>query len=236
MYQNSTQQKLYATPRVDTRPMLRNVYALMTLGLLVTAGVAYMTANLTPLLNLLRYPLVVFGVLIVQLILVGILAAAIWKLSAGVASAIFVGYSALTGFSLSLIVLTYDLGTLTLAFVSTAALFGAMTIVGLTTSMDLTKWGTFLFMGLIGLLVAMLVNIFVQSSTFDLIISVAGVLLFTGLTAYDTQRIVQMASDPRIQGEGSQLMGRLSILGALRLYLDFLNMFLFILRLMGSRR
>jgi FtsH-binding integral membrane protein len=216
--------------------MLRNVYALMTLGLLVTAGMAYLTANLTPLLNLLRYPLVVFGVLILQLVLVGILAAAIWKLSTGVASAIFVAYSALTGFSLSLIVLTYDLGTLTLAFVSTASLFGAMTIVGLTTSMDLTKWGTFLFMGLIGLLFAMLINIFVRSSTFDLIISVAGVLLFTGLTAYDTQRIVRMASDPRIQGDGSQLMGRLSILGALRLYLDFLNMFLFILRLMGSRR
>jgi FtsH-binding integral membrane protein len=135
-----------------------------------------------------------------------------------------------------MILLMYDLGTLTLAFVSTSALFGAMTIVGLTTKMDLTKWGTFLFMGLIGLLVAMLVNIFLRSSAFDLIISVIGVLLFTGLTAYDTQKIVRMASDPAIQAGDTTLMRKLSILGALSLYLDFINLFLFILRLMGRQR
>ena len=130
---------------------------------------------------------VVFGALILELVLVASLAMAIWKLSTGAATAIFFAYSALNGFTLSLIVLAYDLGTLTLAFVSTAALFGAMTIVGLTTQMDLTKWGTFLFMGLFGLLIAMVINLFLRSGTFELIVSVLGVLRFTGLTAYDTQ-------------------------------------------------
>jgi len=215
---------------------LRNVYALMTLGLLVTAGVAYLTSTTPALLGLLRYPLVVFGLFIVQLILVGTLAVAVKKLSAGVATAIFFVYAAANGFTLSLIVLMYSLGTLTLAFVSTAALFGAMTLVGLTTKMDLTKWGTFLFMGLIGLVIAMVINLFLRSSTFDLVISIIGVLLFTGLTAWDTQKILRMASDPQVQAAGSELVRKLSIMGALSLYLDFLNLFLFILRLMGSRR
>jgi len=236
MYHNTSQPQSYAMPRVDTRPLLRNVYALMTLGLLVTAGVAFLTTNVPALLNLLRYPFVILGVFIVQLLLVGSLAVAVWKLSTGVAMTIFFIYAAVNGFSLSLIFLMYDLGTVAMAFLSTAALFGAMTIVGLTTKMDLTKWGTFLFMGLIGLLIAMLVNIFFRSTVFDLIVSVAGVLLFTGLTAYDTQKILRMASDPRVQADGSALLGRLSVLGALTLYLDFLNMFLFIMRLMGRRR
>jgi FtsH-binding integral membrane protein len=236
MYQNSSQSQYYATPRVEVRPLLRNVYALMTLGLLVTAAMAYFTTTLPVLYRLLRYPLVVFGAFILQLILVGSLAVAIRKLSTGAATAIFFIYAAVNGFTLSLIVMLYDLGTLTLAFVATAALFGAMTIVGLTTKMDLAKWGTFLFMGLIGLLIAMFINIFFHSSTFDFVISIVGVLLFTGLTAYDTQKIMRMASDSRIQAEEAGLMSRLSVLGALSLYLDFLNLFLFILRLMGRRR
>jgi len=237
MYQQDTSQpQYYPQPRVDVRPLLRNVYALMTAGLLVTAGMAYFTTNSPFLLNLLSYPFLIFGVFILQLILVGSLAVAVWKLSTPVAAAIFFAYAALNGFTLSMLLLVYAPQTLTLAFVSTAALFGAMTVVGLTTKMDLSKWGTYLFMGLIGLLIAMLINIFFQSSTFNLIVSVAGVLLFTGLTAYDTQKILRMASDPRVQAGEAGLMGRLSVLGALTLYLDFINLFLFILRLMGRRR
>jgi FtsH-binding integral membrane protein len=237
MYEERSQPQpqLYPYARVDTRPLLRNVYALMTLGLLVTAGVAYLTSITPALLNLLNYPFVIFGVFIGQIILVIALAAAVWKLPTWAATAIFFGYAALMGFTLSMILLLYAPATLTLAFVSTSALFGAMTIVGLTTKADLTKMGTFLFMGLIGLLVAMVVNIFLRSSAFDWIISIVGVLLFTGLTAWDTQRIVRMASDPRVQAGDSGLMRRLSILGALKLYLDFINLFLFILRLMGRR-
>jgi FtsH-binding integral membrane protein len=209
---------------------------MMAIGLLVTAGAAYVTTTTPSLLGLLRYPLVVFGALILEIVLVATLAVAIWKLSTGAATAIFFAYAAMNGFTLSLVLLLYAPQTLTLAFVSTAALFGAMTIVGLTTKLDLTKLGTFLFMGLIGLLIAMFVSIFFRSSTFELIISVLGVLLFTGLTAYDTQKIVRMASDPRLQAGKSDLMRRLSIMGALSLYLDFINLFLFILRLMGRRR
>ena len=236
MYQNTGQPQAYVSPRVEVRPLLRNVYALMTLGLLITAAVAYLTANTPALRALLGYPLVVFGAFFLQLALVGTLAVAVQRLSVPVATAVFFIYAAANGFTLSLILLMYDLGTLTLAFVSTSALFGAMTLVGLTTRMDLTRWGTFLFMGLIGLLIAMLINIFLRSSAFDLIISLIGVLLFTGLTAYDTQKIVRMASDPAIQAGDSSLMSKLSILGALSLYLDFINLFLFILRLMGRRR
>jgi len=236
MFEKPIQSQTYAAPRVEIHPLLRNVYALMTMGLLVTTLVAYLTANTPALRGLLSYPLVVFGAFIVQLMLVGTLAVAVRKLSVGAATAIFFLYAAANGFTLSMILLMYELGTLTLAFVSTSALFGAMTIVGLTTRLDLTKWGTFLFMGLIGLVIAMLVNFFLRSSAFDLIISVIGVLLFTGLTAYDTQKIVRMASDPAIQAGGSDLMRKLSVLGALSLYLDFLNLFLFILRLMGRRR
>ena len=236
MYENSSRPQAYVGARIDTRPLLRNVYGMMAIGLLVTAGAAYVTTTTPALLGLLRYPLVVFGALILEIVLVATLAVAIWKLSTGAATAIFFAYAAMNGFTLSLVLLLYASQTLTLAFVSTAALFGAMTIVGLTTKLDLTKLGTFLFMGLIGLLIAMLVSIFFRSSTFELIISVVGVLLFTGLTAYDTQKIVRMASDPRLRAGDSNLLRRLSIMGALSLYLDFINLFLFILRLMGRRR
>lgn len=236
MYENSSRPQAYVDARVDTRPLLRNVYAMMTIGLVVTAGAAYVTTTTPALLGLLRYPLVVFGALILEIVLVAVLAVGIWKLSTGAATAIFFAYAAMNGFTLSLVLLLYAPQTLTLAFLSTAALFGAMTIVGQTTKLDLTKLGTFLFMGLIGLLIAMLVNIFFRSSAFELIISVLGVLLFTGLTAYDTQKIVRMASDPRLRAGKSDLMRRLSIMGALSLYLDFINLFLFILRLMGRRR
>jgi FtsH-binding integral membrane protein len=233
MSQNLTQAQTYPAPRVETRPLLRNVYLLMTLGLLVTAAMSYITVNFEPLRDLLRYPLVVWGVFIVQLILVGALSVAIFRLSTGAAAAIFLVYAASVGFTLSGMVLYYDLGTLTTAFVATAALFAAMSIVGLTTSVDLTKMGTYLFIGLIGLLFAMLLNIFLRSSTFDLVISLVGVVLFTALTAYDTQKIAQMASSPKILADGSGLMGKLSVLGALKLYLDFLNLFLFLVRILG---
>ena len=152
------------------------------------------------------------------------------------ATLLFLGYAALTGFSLTGIVLYYDLGTLSVAFFTTAALFGVMSIVGAFTKADLTKMGTYLFIGLIGLLIAMLINIFIGSDTFDFMISILGVVIFTGLTARDTQKIVRMASDPSLQGDGSVLLARLSIISALTLYLDFLNLFLFLLRIFGRNR
>ena len=231
MRQNVAQAQLYSVPRVEVRPLLRSVYLWMTLGLLLTAVVAFAIADYAP--HLLQNVLLVWGILIAQLILVVVLAAAIWRLSFGAAALIFVLYAALTGFSLSGIVLYYSLGTLTQAFLSTAALFAVMSIVGLTTKADLSKLGTYLIIGLVGIIIAMFINFFLRSNTFDFIISIVGVIIFTGLTAYDTQKIARLAADPQIEGEGSQLAGKLSILGALMLYLDFLNLFLFLLRIFG---
>jgi uncharacterized protein len=231
MSKNVAQAQLYAVPRVEVRPLLRNVYLWMTLGLLITAGVALFIAAYAP--HLLQNALLVWGTFIVLLILVLTLSAAIWRLSYAVAALIFIVYAALTGFILSGIVLYYSMGTLTQAFLSTAALFAVMSIVGITTKADLSKLGTYLIIGLFGIIIAIFINFFLRSNTFDFIISIIGVIIFTGLTAYDTQKIARLASDPRIQGDGSQLAGKLSILGALTLYLDFLNLFLFLLRIFG---
>ena len=152
-----------------------------------------------------------------------------------VAALLFFAYAGLLGFSLSGIFFVYDLGSIALAFLSASALFGLMTFVGFATRADLTKLGTYLIVGLFGLIIATLLNLFLRSSTLDLLVSLVGVVLFTGLTAYDTQKIARMANDPAVQEEGVML-GRLSVLGALTLYLDFVNLFLFLLRLIGRRR
>lgn len=235
MAQTTLQYPSASVPRVQVRPLLRNVYLWMTLGLLITAVVAFVTANSAPMLAIVTSPWI-WALFIVQVILVFVLSAKIMTLSPGAATLLFLGYAALNGVTLSGIVLYYDLGTLTTAFLATAALFGVMSIVGLFTKADLTKLRTYLFIGLVGLLVALLINVFLRSSAFDLAISIFGVILFTALTAYDTQQIARMASDPRIAEEGPALMRRLTILGALKLYLDFINLFLYLLRLLGRNR
>jgi FtsH-binding integral membrane protein len=226
----------YALPRVEVRPLLRNVYLWMTAGLALTAGVSYLIGNSkTALQTLISTPWLYFGLLIGELVLVMVLVAALNKMSAGVATAIFLAYAALNGVTLSLVLMAYSSGTLTLAFTSTAALFAAMSLIGLTTKIDLTKIGTYAIFALVGLILASLINLFLRSSRLDLILSYAGVLIFTALTAYDTQKISRMASDPQMAEEGPVVLRKLSIVGALTLYLDFLNMFLFLLRIFGRR-
>ena len=224
--------QLLAQPRVETRSLLRNVYLYMLVAMTITAGASWFTLN-SGLVKSLSSPWLLFGVFIVQLVLVGTLAFALPKLSVPAAFAIFFGYAALTGFTLSSIFIYYDWADLTYAFASAAGLFLAMSLVGIFTKADLTKMGTYLFIGLIGILIAMVVNIFLRSGTMDFIISIIGVLIFTGLTAYDTQKIVRMSRDPQIQASGESLLTKLSIMGALALYLDFLNLFLFLLRIFG---
>ena len=231
MSENVAQPQVYSVPRVEVRPLLRSVYLWMTLGLLITAGVAFAIAAYTP--HLLQNVVLVWGLVIAELIVVFVLAAAIWRLSFGAAALLFVLYAGLTGISLSGVVMYYALGTITQAFLSAAALFAVMSIVGLTTKADLSKLGTYLIIGLFSIILAIFINFFLRSSAFDFIISVIGVILFTGLTAYDTQKIARLAADPRIEGEASELAGKLGILGALTLYLDFLNLFLFLLRIFG---
>jgi FtsH-binding integral membrane protein len=154
------------------------------------------------------------------------------RLSAGTALMLFFVYAGLLGLSLASIFLVYSGVSITRVFFISAATFGAMSLYGYTTQRDLTGVGSFMFMGLIGIVIAMLVNIFLKSSGLDWAISVIGVLIFVGLTAYDTQRIKEMYS---VQDDGT-VAGRKAVMGALSLYLDFINLFLMLLRLFGDRR
>jgi FtsH-binding integral membrane protein len=223
-------------PRVEIRPLMRQVYMWMTLGLLLTTGVSVATYHTPALLALALNPAVLIGAIIAQLALVFALSLLFNRLSTGAATAMFFVYAGLNGFTLSIIFLAYELGSITLAFGTTVLLFFVMTMIGLTTNIDLSKFGSFLMMAVIGLVIAMVVNIFLASGPLDFLISCAGVVIFTALTAYDTQKLYRMAADPEITGQGDALVTKLSVLGALRLYLDFINLFLFILRLMGGRR
>lgn len=219
----------------EVRPLLRWVYAWMFLGLLVTAAVAFLTNTNEALIQLRTSPGVVFGSMFAQIGLVVAISWGIRRISPAVAAGLFMLYAALNGFVFSMLLLYFDIGSVFAAFATTAVLFGAMTIVGYTTDIDLTKLGGYLFMALIGLVLAMIVNIFLGSGPLEYIISFVGVLIFTGLTAYDTQKLKRMAADPTLQADGS-MVARLSIVGALTLYLDFVNLFLFLLRLMGAGR
>ena len=220
--------------RINVQSVLQWVYVWMTVGLLVTAGMAFLTINTPALLNLVMSP-VIWVAFIGELILVFALSAALPRLSPGIASALFFVYAAVMGFTLSGIFLIYTGGTIATAFVSTAALFGAMSVVGFTTSMDLSRYRTYFMMALIGLVIVMVINIFLGSSGLDLLISLFGVGLFTALTAYDTQKIKRMAASAEVNADGATAM-KLSIMGALTLYLDFINLFLFLLRLLGGSR
>ena len=153
------------------------------------------------------------------------------RISTGTAQILFWVYAAMLGVSLSTIFLVYTQGSIATTFFATAAAFAGLSLWGYTTKKDLSAMGTFLIMGLFGLIVAMVINLFLRSSAFDLAISAIGVLIFAGLTAYDTQKIKSIY----FQLQGSEFLGKAAIMGALTLYLDFINMFLFLLRFLGSR-
>lgn len=219
----------------QSRQFFKWVYGWMAAGLVVTTAVAFLTVNTELLYNLLMNPIVLIIAMFAQIGLVIGLGAAIQKLSPATAAAMFLIYSALTGFTLSLIVFTYTSGTITAAFATTAVLFGVMSVVGFTTRADLTQFRTLAMFALIGLLIAMLVNIFLRSSALDMVISFIGVILFIGLLAMDTQRLKIMAAAPEVQSDRNTA-ARVAILGALNLYLDVINLFLFLLRLLGGGR
>lgn len=219
----------------QSRQFFKWVYGWMAAGLVVTTAVAFLTVNTELLYNLLMNPIVLIIAMFAQIGLVIGLGAAIQKLSPATAAAMFLIYSALTGFTLSLIVFTYTTGTITAAFATTAVLFGVMSVVGFTTRADLTQFRTLAMFALIGLLIAMLINIFLRSSALDMVISFIGVILFIGLLAMDTQRLKIMAAAPEVQSDRNTA-ARVAILGALNLYLDVINLFLFLLRLLGGGR
>jgi FtsH-binding integral membrane protein len=214
---------------------LRGVYGWMMLGLLVTAVFAFLTATSPAVQQLVFSNQFVFiGLIIAEFGLVMYLSSRIAKLSAGTATGLFLLYSALNGVTLSVILLVYATSTIFSAFFTAAGMFGAMSLYGMTTKRDLTSMGSFMTMGLFGIIIAMVVNIFLASSVMQLVISVIGVIVFTGLTAYDTQRLAEMGES--MPANDATAVRRGTILGALTLYLDFINLFLMLLRLFGGTR
>lgn len=216
---------------------MQRVYLWMALGLVLTAGVAFYVSSSFTLLSLIFSSQWVFlGLVLVELGLVIGITRAINRLSPAAAVGLFFLYAAINGVTLSAIFLVYDLGSVALTFGTTAVVFGIMSFVGWTTKQDLSKWGGILFMALIGLIVASIANYFLASTVLDGVITYAGVLIFLGLTVYDTNRIKLMAAAAAYEGVGETAVSRIGVLGALRLYLDFINLFLFLLRLLGRRR
>ncbi|HEY5521924.1 MAG TPA: Bax inhibitor-1/YccA family protein [Desulfuromonadaceae bacterium] len=215
---------------VKQNALIRQVYTWMGAGLAITAFMALITLSSPALLNIIAgNRLVFYGLMIGELALVFTLSGAINRLSAPVATFLFVAYSALNGVTLSVVAMVYTANSIASTFVITAGMFGAMSVYGYMTKRDLTSWGSFLFMGLIGVVIASIVNIFMGSSAVSWVISGIGVIVFTGLTAYDTWKIKEMAA----QGTEGR---KPAILCALTLYLDFINLFLMLLRFTGNRR
>jgi len=228
---------LAAGTQVRNRTILRNVYMWMTLGLSLTAAVAWWSARSPVMMRVLfGNGIVPFLILAIgTFALVVILSRNIMKMSVVQAVFGFTLYAVLNGILVSSIFLAYTGTVIFQAFAVSAGMFAVMSLWAVTTKRDLSGWGHYLFMGLIGLIIAGVVGIFMRSETYQLLYSAAGVVLFTALTAYDTQMIKRMSNSLGTEvGEADFV--RLSILGALKLYLDFLNMFLFLLRIFGRRR
>ena len=223
----------YSLETVNT--LFRKVYQYMAFGLILTALTAYLTASSRAMLYFMfssRAPMIVIAVAEIGLVMY--LSAAINKVSSGTALMLFLIYSLLNGLLCSSVLLVYTGESVYKAFISTAGMFGAMSIYGLMTKRDLTSMGSFLRMGLFGLIIAMVINMFVGSSTGDLYISIFGIIIFMGLTAYDTAKIKTMAYD--FDGRDDEMTGKVAVIGALALYLDFINIFLYLLRLFGRER
>ena len=242
MYQNnydSRDQYGYQPAAPDPRTLtytvsgtMKRVYFKMTLGLIVSALAALYCATSTAFMHYyLTHSSLMWVLIIAEFGLVFSISGGIRRMSSPMATMLFYVFAVVNGLMLSTIFLVYSPSAIVKTFFITAGTFGAMSVYGYFTSTDLSKFGSFLFMALIGLVIASLVNIFVHSSTFDWIISIAGVFIFVGLTAWDTQQIKTMA----MMTPGDSL-GRLSTLGALTLYLDFINLFIFLLRIFGGNR
>lgn len=213
--------------------LMRKVYVWMTLALVITGITAYGVANSPGILQAIyTNKILFFGMIIAEFALVIGVSAAINKLSLATATLMFVLYSVINGALMSYIFLAYTASSVATVFFITAGTFAAMAVVGYTTKTDLSSMGKYLFMALIGLIIATVVNLFVKSDGMTLILSYIGVLVFVGLTAWDSQKIKQMLLQAPDAGEGAQ---KLALLGALTLYLDFINLFIYLLRIFGKR-
>jgi FtsH-binding integral membrane protein len=221
-----------ATYDAGLRSHMLSVYNYMASGVLLTGIVAMLFAQSGLAQQVLAGPgLMKYVIMFAPLVFVMVLSFGINRLSTPAAQALFWGFATVMGLSLSSIFLVYTDGSIAQTFFATAAAFVGLSLFGYTTKRDLSAMGTFLIMGVVGIFVAMLINLFLQSSALDLAISFIGVLLFAGLTAYDTQKIKNMYD----YVAGTDMVGKSVVMGALTLYLDFINMFLFLLRFMGNR-
>jgi hypothetical protein len=218
----------------EQRSFIVKVYGWMSLALLVTACVALVVAGSPQLVRaVFGNKLLFFGLVIAEIALVGYLAIAVARMSARTAMLAFVGYSALNGVTMAGIFLVFTAESIASTFFITAGTFAVMSAFGYITKRDLTSLGNLLFMGLVGIVIASLVNIFLASSALYWAVTYIGIFIFIGLVAYDTQKIKQMNM---LGNEGTEADRKESIMGALTLYLDFINLFLLLLRLFGSRR
>jgi len=224
-----------ATPTVSSSvSFLPKVYGWMTAGLALTALAALLTLSSESALRLIFGNKMVFYALIFgELGLVLAMSAAINRISAATATGMFLLYSALNGVTFASIFLVYTQSSIASTFFIASGTFAAMSLYGYATKRDLTGWGSFFFMGLIGIIIASLVNIFLQSAMVTWVVSYIGVFVFVGLTAYDTQKLKQLGAAGFADEESRK---KAAIIGALRLYLDFINLFLMLLRIMGNRR
>ncbi|WLI78397.1 Bax inhibitor-1/YccA family protein [Kosakonia sp. H02] len=221
--------------RTGLQTYMAQVYGWMTCGLLLTAFVAWYAARSEAIMSFVfSSQITFFGLIIAQLALVFVLSGLIHKLSPALATGLFMLYSALTGLTLSSILLVYTSQSIAATFVVTAGMFGVMSLYGYTTKRDLSGFGNMLFMGLIGIVLASLVNFWLKSEALMWAVTYIGVVIFVGLTAYDTQKLKSIGQ--QIDVSDSSLLRKYSILGALTLYLDFINLFLMLLRIFGNRR
>jgi uncharacterized protein len=218
---------------VAMQPLFRLVFLWMGVGLLITAAVSVFIAANDVTRELLSHEYALYGAFIIELLLVGWLGGKLNTLSVGRAVLLFTIYCAVNGFTLAVVFIVFDLDSIASAFVAAAALFGAMAVIGFTTQIDLTRFSAYLLMGLCGLVIALVLNIVIASSALQVFLSLLGVVLFTILTAHDVQKIKALACNPEIQAHGD-LAVKLSILGALTLYLDLINLWLHILSLFGD--
>lgn len=215
--------------------LMRSVYTWMTLALVITGLTAmYMAKSLTLLNMMMQNSMMFWGLLIAEVALVMYLSVRINKISFTTSTLLFIAYSILNGATLSILFLLYTMSSIATTFFVTAGTFGVMALYGYITKKDLTRIGNLCLMGVIGIIIATVVNIFINNSMMDMVISYIGVLLFIGLTAYDSQKIKHLLSSDDI--EVNETTQKIAVMGALTLYLDFINLFIYLLRILGDRK
>lgn len=235
-YRTMSTQTVSTYAKAQVNSVIKRVYAWMFGGLLITALTALFTLSNQTLLSIITRGYTLLFLFIVEIGIVFYLSFRIQRMSLQAASTSFIVYSALNGITLAPLFLLYTSTSIVSTFFITAGVFGTLSVWAFSTKKDLSGWGQYLYIGLIGILIAGLVNLFLRSSAFEFLISVIGVVLFMGLTAYDTQIIAKWSSAVSEEDSHTQMVAKFAILGALKLYLDFINLFLFLLRILGRRR